>query len=55
MDPRNRHHAEKETKRLINLADMNQDGQLSWKEVKNQGRDFILSKFYDAGKELHRI
>ena len=54
MDPRKPHHAIKEAYTLLQILDENQDSQLSWNEIKKHGSRILVSKFYDAARDLHR-
>lgn len=53
IDPRNFRHAKTEAKNLFNVADANNDGQLSMQELFNKFDVFLASKMISAFDSLH--
>ena len=53
MDPQNPIHALIEAKNLIELADDNNDGNLSLKEVLDNAELFLGSKMVDTERNFH--
>ncbi|XP_002733629.1 45 kDa calcium-binding protein-like [Saccoglossus kowalevskii] len=53
MDPKSRHNAESEARHLMGVADINDDGRLSLKEVLINYDFFIGSKMFNYAKSVH--
>ncbi|XP_077998649.1 45 kDa calcium-binding protein-like [Glandiceps talaboti] len=53
MDPKSRHNAESEARHMLGVADLNDDGQLSIKEVLVNYDFFVGSKIFNYAKSVH--
>jgi Ca2+-binding EF-hand superfamily protein len=53
LDPKHPSHAKEEAQRLLELADENQDGLLSWDELRQQIHDFYQSKWISPERAFH--
>lgn len=53
IDPRNPRHAIQEAQQLIELSDVNEDGELSLQEILNKIDLFLGSKMVDTEKSFH--
>ncbi|XP_070561049.1 45 kDa calcium-binding protein-like [Ptychodera flava] len=53
MDPKSLHNAESEARHLLGVADLNEDGQLSLKEVLVNYDFFVGSKMFNYAKSVH--